>query len=84
MHPGFCRSVITLPELSGLSDDRTDVDDAAITTFAHAIDYLTAKIENTGQVDGNHGIPFVGFHFFQYGITCNSGIVYQYADRAMQ
>ena len=74
--------VVDLAVLTGLTVNRTDVDDSAEAAFAHAVEHRVTHAEAGRQIGLNDLVPLFETHLVHGTVTGDSGIVDQYLDRA--
>ena len=67
--------------MPGLSVDRTDVDDPAPATFAHAGEAGLGHVEAAAKIDAHHFVPVFPAHLVKHPIAGDPGIIDHDVDR---
>src|SRR6056297_2585193 len=75
------RGVVDLAVLAGLAVDGADVDDAAVSAIAHALDDRPAHVEARTEVGLDDLLPLFRRHLVQGAVARDTGVVDQHLHR---
>src|ERR1041384_2026547 len=78
MDTGFRGGVVYLAVLPRLAVDRADIDDAAETAIAHALDDSPRHVEARGEIGLHDRVPLLEAHAVDRRVAGNAGVVDQH------